>query len=141
MSLRVTPAGCIYRQMWETHGSLIEFQFKRKFVCSAPKWLIPFVLVHFIDFQFIILFLITPLKSRTLIIVSNLFILNTCQVSPVSISISFFSCDKTGLLSCYFQDRQKFLLMEGQLRITVFGKGTARRASVVLRRFVHAIKP
>ena len=31
--------------------------------------------------------------------------------------------------------------MEGQLRITVFGKGTARTASVVLRRFVHAIKP
>ena len=81
-TIHKTPACCIYRQMWETHG--LNFNTREKFVCSAPKWLIPVALVYFIDFQF----LYTPLKSKTLIIVSNLFILNIFQVSLVSISIS-----------------------------------------------------
>ena len=31
-TIHKTPAGCIYCQMWETHGSLIEFQYQEK-VC------------------------------------------------------------------------------------------------------------
>ena len=108
-TIHKTPACCIYHQMWETHG--LNFNTREKFVCSAPKWLIPVALVYFIDFQF----LCTPLKSRTLIIVSNLFILNIFQVSLVSISIST-------LILFLWQNWFTFLLFSGSLEIFAYGR-------------------
>lgn len=108
-TIHKTPACCIYRQMWETHG--LNFNTREKFVCSAPKWLIPVALVYFIDFQF----LYTPLKSKTLIIVSNLFILNIFQVSLVSISIST-------LILFLWQNWFTFLLFSGSLEIFAYGR-------------------